>query len=201
MFIQPHHTECIHQAYAGDKNLIKFEGDHNSPRPQFYYDSVSIFFYNVLRPPQFPSTCSDKFDKYYNLGAFKGGPGTNESLLYEIINGLRAAGTDAGSSSAATTNFTNATKSVVELLTERVNQLSVKNDNDLDFLLDENHNLTEMDSNTAECHLEQTDKLRSAALTPAQTERAGEDVLPWAQLVTDHLQASGLGYPIISIRA
>lgn len=154
MFIQPHHTERIHQAYAGDKNLIKFEGDHNSPRPQFYYDSVSIFFYNVLHPPQFPSTCSNKFDKYYNLGAFKGGGGTNESLLYEIINGLRAAGTDAGSSSAATTNFTNATKSVVELLTERVNQLSVKNDNDLDFLLDENHNLTEMDGNTAEGHLE-----------------------------------------------
>jgi len=77
-----------------------------------------------------------------------------QSLLYEIINGLRAAGTDAGSSSAATTNFTNATKSVVELLTERVNQLSVKNDNDLDFLLDENHNLTQMDSNTTECHLE-----------------------------------------------
>lgn len=125
----------------GDKNLIKFEGDHNSPRPQFYYDSVSIFFYNILHPPQFPSTCSNKFDKYYNLGAFKGGPGTNEvilflcffeimcessascctlsfsrlpihplnfqNLLYEIINGLRAAGTDAGSSSAATTNFTN----------------------------------------------------------------------------------------------
>nr|CAB3468379.1 unnamed protein product [Digitaria exilis] len=107
-----------------------------------------------LNVVQFPSTCSDKFDKYYNLGAFKGAAGTNESLLYEIINGLRAAGTDAGSSSAATTNFTNATKSVVELLTERVNQLSVKNDNDLDFLLDENHNLTEMGGNTTECHLE-----------------------------------------------
>ncbi|XP_062229219.1 uncharacterized protein LOC133927011 [Phragmites australis] len=154
MFIQPHHTDHIHQAYAGDKNLIKFEGDHNSQRPQFYYDSVSIFFYNVLHPPQFPSSCSNKFDKYYNLGAFKAGAGTNESLLYEIMNGLRAAGTDAGSSSAATTNFTNATKSVVELLTERVNQLSVKNDNDLDFLLDENHNQTEMDSNTTECQLE-----------------------------------------------
>lgn len=154
MFIQPHHTDHIHQAYAGDKNLIKFEGDHNSPRPQFYYDSVSIFFYNVLHPPQFPSTCTHKLDKYYNLGAFKGAAGTNESLLYEIINGLRAAGTDAGSSSAATASFTNATKSVVELLTERVNQLSFKNDNDLDFLLDENHNLTEMDGNTGECHLE-----------------------------------------------
>lgn len=147
MFIQSHHSDRIHQTYAGDKNLIKFDGDHNSPRPQFYYDSVSIFFYNVLHPPQFPSVCSNKLEKYYNLGA-----GTNESLLYEIINGLRAAGTDAGSSSAAATSLTNATKSVVELLTERVNQLSVKNDNDLDFLLDENHNLTEMDSNTAESH-------------------------------------------------
>ena len=48
--------------------------------------------------------------------------------------------------------------------------------------------------------IKQTDKLRSAAHTPAQTERAGEDVLPWAQLVMDHLQASSLGYPIISIR-
>lgn len=122
----------------GDKNLIKFDGDHNSSRPQFYYDSVSIFFYNVLRPPQFPSSCSNKLEKYYNRGA-----GTNEvnflfirinsatklplcvmgipklsqltcqftrpfqSLLCEIINGLRAAGTDAGSSSAAATSFTN----------------------------------------------------------------------------------------------
>lgn len=147
VFIQSHHTDRIHQAYAGDKNLIKFDGDHNSARPQFYYDSVSIFFYNVLNPPQFPSACSNKLEKYYNRGA-----GTNESLLYEIINGLRAAGTDAGSSSAAAASFTNATKSVVELLTERVNQLSVKNDSDLDFLLDENHNLTEMEENTAESH-------------------------------------------------
>ena len=34
----------------GDKNIIKFEGDHNFARPQFYYDSVSIFFYNVKGP-------------------------------------------------------------------------------------------------------------------------------------------------------
>ncbi|CAN1852358.1 Uncharacterized protein YqkD [Linum perenne] len=35
----------------GDKNIIKFEGDHNSPRPQFYFDSINIFFHNVLQPP------------------------------------------------------------------------------------------------------------------------------------------------------
>jgi hypothetical protein len=38
----------------GDKNIIKFEGDHNSPRPQFYYDSITIFFYNVLQPSEAP---------------------------------------------------------------------------------------------------------------------------------------------------
>ncbi|GJM97998.1 hypothetical protein PR202_ga14970 [Eleusine coracana subsp. coracana] len=72
-----------------------------------------------------------------------------------------------------------------------------------DFLLDENHNLTDVNGNAAESHLEiffflirikLTDKMKNAAHTPAQTERAGEDVPPWAQLVMDHLQASNLEY-------
>uniref|UniRef100_A0A7C9CVH6 Serine aminopeptidase S33 domain-containing protein n=1 Tax=Opuntia streptacantha TaxID=393608 RepID=A0A7C9CVH6_OPUST len=50
-FIRPHHSERIFEVYMGDKNIIKFEGDHNSPRPQFYFDSISIFFKNVLQPP------------------------------------------------------------------------------------------------------------------------------------------------------
>ncbi|XP_057489177.1 uncharacterized protein LOC130775095 isoform X2 [Actinidia eriantha] len=51
-FIQPHHSDRIFDAYGGDKNIIKFEGDHNSPRPQFYFDSINIFFHNVLQPPE-----------------------------------------------------------------------------------------------------------------------------------------------------
>ncbi|KAL2341220.1 hypothetical protein Fmac_009160 [Flemingia macrophylla] len=51
-FIRPHHSDRILEAYMGDKSIIKFEGDHNSPRPQFYFDSVNIFFHNVLRPPE-----------------------------------------------------------------------------------------------------------------------------------------------------
>lgn len=39
-------------SFQGDKNIIKFEGDHNSPRPQFYFDSINIFFHNVLQPPE-----------------------------------------------------------------------------------------------------------------------------------------------------
>ncbi|EXC05734.1 hypothetical protein L484_011315 [Morus notabilis] len=51
-FIRPHHSDRIYDAYVGDKNIIKFEGDHNSPRPQFYFDSINIFFHNVLQPPE-----------------------------------------------------------------------------------------------------------------------------------------------------
>ncbi|PWA69534.1 alpha/beta-Hydrolases superfamily protein [Artemisia annua] len=51
-FIHPHHSDRIYEAYVGDKNIIKFEGDHNSPRPQFYFDSINIFFHNVLQPPE-----------------------------------------------------------------------------------------------------------------------------------------------------
>lgn len=29
-FISPEHTKALHKAYAGDKNLILVEGDHNS---------------------------------------------------------------------------------------------------------------------------------------------------------------------------
>lgn len=69
----------------GDKNIIKFEGDHNSPRPQFYYDSVSIFFYNVLHPPPVSSTPSNKVDKYYDLGDLRVGAGTDEVFPVTLL--------------------------------------------------------------------------------------------------------------------
>lgn len=57
----------------GGKNIIKFEGDHNSPRPQSYYDSVFIFFYKSLHPPLLPAARSK-----LHMGAFKVGNITNE---------------------------------------------------------------------------------------------------------------------------
>ncbi|KAL5100289.1 hypothetical protein RYX36_004616, partial [Vicia faba] len=80
-FIQPHHSDLISESYAGDKNIIKFDGDHNSSRPQFFYDSVSIFFYNVLRPPQV--SIAEKLEKYYDLGDLKLGSGVDEEPLFE----------------------------------------------------------------------------------------------------------------------
>jgi len=51
-FIRPTHSQTLCNIYPGDKNFIQFDGTHNSARPQFFYDSVSIFFLNTLHPPQ-----------------------------------------------------------------------------------------------------------------------------------------------------
>lgn len=154
-FIKPHHTDFIYQSYAGDKNMIKFDGDHNSPRPQFYYDSVSIFFYNVLHPPQIPSEFSSNMEKYYDLGDLPVGANADESVLYEIIAGLRAVGNNSASSSYTAPCLPNGPhmKSVVELLSESVSQMSISDD-DVDFLLEKNNIIADLDGNDShESHL------------------------------------------------
>ena len=50
-FIKKHHAETLYERYAGDKNLIIVEGDHNSPRPKFMFDSASIFLQTCLQIP------------------------------------------------------------------------------------------------------------------------------------------------------
>lgn len=47
-FVDPSHSQKLYKAYSGDKSITGFEGDHNSQRPQFFYDSGAIFFHNVL---------------------------------------------------------------------------------------------------------------------------------------------------------
>ncbi|XP_023634976.1 uncharacterized protein LOC17880449 isoform X3 [Capsella rubella] len=140
-FIQPHHSDLILKCYAGDKNIIKFDGDHNSSRPQSYYDSVLIFFYNVLRPPQISSACSSKLESYYSLGDINNATGLDESFLYEIISGLRSACIDVASSSSAppaplTTKPTN------ELLSEAIPMIDTE-----DVPVEDNdHNMDDPDN-------------------------------------------------------
>jgi pimeloyl-ACP methyl ester carboxylesterase len=50
-FIKKHHSEALHAKYAGDKNLIIVEGDHNSPRPKFLFDSATIFLQTCMQIP------------------------------------------------------------------------------------------------------------------------------------------------------
>jgi hypothetical protein len=42
-------SEAIHARYGGDKNLVVVEGDHNSARPKFLYDSIGIFLSQTLQ--------------------------------------------------------------------------------------------------------------------------------------------------------
>jgi hypothetical protein len=57
-FISPRHSQQLSEAYGGDKNIIIVEGDHNSIRPKFMYDSVANFLIITLqvRAPHKPST-------------------------------------------------------------------------------------------------------------------------------------------------
>ncbi|KAL0910942.1 hypothetical protein M5K25_019039 [Dendrobium thyrsiflorum] len=105
-FIQPHHSDRIYDAYAGDKNIIKFDGDHNSPRPQFYFDSITIFFHNVLSPPKdlpdehYLHTMHDYFDQdnwdtindieYRNHRLKEPAPGLTTSSTEDAISQLRS---------------------------------------------------------------------------------------------------------------
>ncbi|XP_024529448.1 uncharacterized protein LOC9650776 isoform X2 [Selaginella moellendorffii] len=93
LFIQPHHSDAIFKAYGGDKNIIKFEGDHNSARPQFYYDSVTIFFYNVLRPPSetYAESVPVPDPLYYDVNGYVFDEDIDENMLYEIMKGMQAA--------------------------------------------------------------------------------------------------------------
>ena len=47
-FVNVHHCKDLFEVYAGDKNVTYVEGDHNSGRPDYFLDSVAIFFYNTL---------------------------------------------------------------------------------------------------------------------------------------------------------
>lgn len=50
-FITKSHSLSLHDAYAGDSNMIVVDGDHNSSRPRFMFDSVSIFLQACLQIP------------------------------------------------------------------------------------------------------------------------------------------------------
>jgi hypothetical protein len=50
-FIPKSHSLALHDLHAGDANMIVVDGDHNSIRPRFMFDSVSIFLQACLQIP------------------------------------------------------------------------------------------------------------------------------------------------------
>ena len=52
VLVRPHHSKMIFDEFAGDKNMLSFDGDHNDLRPDFFIDSACIFLKNILLIPE-----------------------------------------------------------------------------------------------------------------------------------------------------
>jgi len=66
-------TGALHSNYAGDKNLVLVEGDHNSPRPRFLYDSAAIFLNATMNvPPALAIPDADAFNSGYPPWVYPG---------------------------------------------------------------------------------------------------------------------------------
>ena len=50
-FIHKGHSIMIHRKYAGDKNIVIVDGDHNSPRPRFLLQSACMFLQSCMGLP------------------------------------------------------------------------------------------------------------------------------------------------------
>jgi len=50
-FIKKRHSEKLHAKYAGDKNIVVVDGDHNSPRPRFLLQSACLFLQSCMQLP------------------------------------------------------------------------------------------------------------------------------------------------------
>ncbi|KDO23939.1 hypothetical protein SPRG_10085 [Saprolegnia parasitica CBS 223.65] len=77
VFIQPHHSEQLFEKYAGDKNLIKVHGDHNSSRPQYLLDSISIFLQSVM--------CIDEAQTLHDPFTGSGVPWHQDAMIQRVL--------------------------------------------------------------------------------------------------------------------
>ena len=68
-FVNVHHSHDLYAVYAGEKRITIVSGDHNSARPDYFLDSVAIFFYNTLHVENLKSLNYD--DKIGDINNFK----------------------------------------------------------------------------------------------------------------------------------
>ena len=79
-FINKAHSLSLHDAYAGDANMIVVDGDHNSNRPRFMYDSVSIFLQACLQiPPEWQLRIHPSMNVLAPPWRYPGAPNTRNS--------------------------------------------------------------------------------------------------------------------------
>ena len=79
-------TGALHSKYAGDKNLVLVEGDHNSPRPRFLYDSAAIFLNATMNvPPALAIPDADAFNSGYPPWVYPGARSLSKSGRNTLI--------------------------------------------------------------------------------------------------------------------
>ena len=103
-FVMPSHSQRICDVYAGDKNLVLVEGDHNSARPKFFAHSALIFLKATLQIPEHWMLDNEKdftggqmpWSKGRFMGGIMGdyGNGEQEYITYDDI--IAMMGTDVG---------------------------------------------------------------------------------------------------------
>ena len=65
-FVDKHHCKDLSDVYAGDKNVVYVDGNHNSTRPRYFRDSAAIFFYNTLQCERIKEI-SDDYNGFKNV--------------------------------------------------------------------------------------------------------------------------------------
>lgn len=56
-FVLPHHTQDLHNAWAGERVLRVFDGGHNGVRPTWFLEEAADFLVERLRPKEAPASC------------------------------------------------------------------------------------------------------------------------------------------------
>ena len=84
-FVNQHHCKDLSDVYAGDKNVVYVDGNHNSARPRYFKDSAAIFFYNTLQCERIKEI-SDDYNGFKNVVNEKEDNKDNKDKEEEKIN-------------------------------------------------------------------------------------------------------------------
>ena len=80
-FILPAHTQKLFEKYSGEKTLKIVEGDHNSVRPDYIMDSITIFFHYILQCEALPQSPKKKKNRAPKFEV--GGQGFARAVMFQ----------------------------------------------------------------------------------------------------------------------
>ncbi|XP_053992256.1 uncharacterized protein LOC128883672 isoform X2 [Hylaeus volcanicus] len=82
-FVRPHHAESMHRVYGGDKNLVLVEGNHNTMRPEFLFNSICFFLSLCFKTNMSPLPLHSIYDNNIHHKYLKCASNNNTTFLKE----------------------------------------------------------------------------------------------------------------------